>query len=195
VINLLGRPSAQALFVTFLWSTSWILIKVGLAEIPPLTFAGLRYTFAFLILLPAIKRYRTDFFFLSRVHWFRLILLGLLFYAITQGGQFVTLSYLPATTFNMLLNFTSVFVLVFGAVFLSERPSRFQLLGLMVFLLGIVAYFYPVSGFEGQTMGLVFAGITVRTTDPACARHHCEYGGGCLDPAGSGLDLRGGSRN
>jgi len=31
----------QALFVVFLWATSWVLIKVGLEEIPALTFAGL----------------------------------------------------------------------------------------------------------------------------------------------------------
>jgi len=36
-------PALQALFVTFLWSSSWVLIKFGLEEIPPLTFAGLRY--------------------------------------------------------------------------------------------------------------------------------------------------------
>ena len=42
----------QALLVTFLWSTSWVLIKIGLAEIPPLTLAGLRYSLAFLFLLP-----------------------------------------------------------------------------------------------------------------------------------------------
>jgi len=41
-----------ALLVTFLWSTSFILIKWGLAENPPLTYAGLRYTLAFLCLLP-----------------------------------------------------------------------------------------------------------------------------------------------
>ena len=32
-----------ALFVVFLWATSWVLIKFGLEAIPPLTFAGLRY--------------------------------------------------------------------------------------------------------------------------------------------------------
>ena len=41
-------PAAQrtavlhALLVTFLWSTSWVLIKLGLQNIPALTFAGLR---------------------------------------------------------------------------------------------------------------------------------------------------------
>ena len=42
----------QALFVTFLWSTSVILVKIGLEDIPALTFAGMRYFLAFLVLLP-----------------------------------------------------------------------------------------------------------------------------------------------
>ena len=46
------RARFQALFVTFLWSTSWVLIKIGLQDIPALTFAGLRYGLAFLCLLP-----------------------------------------------------------------------------------------------------------------------------------------------
>ena len=48
----------QALFVTFLWSTSFIIIKWGLVEIPPIIFAGLRYFLAFLCFLPflLIKR-------------------------------------------------------------------------------------------------------------------------------------------
>ena len=40
------RAVLQALLVTFLWSTSWVLIKFGLTGIPPLTFAGLRYSLA-----------------------------------------------------------------------------------------------------------------------------------------------------
>ncbi|HXV99759.1 MAG TPA: EamA family transporter, partial [Anaerolineae bacterium] len=44
----------QALLVTFLWSTSWVLIKFGLRDIPALTFAGLRYSLAFLCLLPFV---------------------------------------------------------------------------------------------------------------------------------------------
>lgn len=44
----------QAVFVTFLWSTSWVLIKIGLDDLalPPLTFAGRRYLLAALIVLP-----------------------------------------------------------------------------------------------------------------------------------------------
>ena len=51
-----GRQHAlavlQALLVTFLWSTSWILIKVGLddLDLAPISFAGLRYALAAAIL-------------------------------------------------------------------------------------------------------------------------------------------------
>ena len=34
------RAILQALIVTFLWSTSWVLIKIGRRDIPTLTFAA-----------------------------------------------------------------------------------------------------------------------------------------------------------
>ena len=49
-----AKAVLQALFVTFLWSTSWVFIKFGLTNIPVLTFAGLRYSLAFLCLLPLV---------------------------------------------------------------------------------------------------------------------------------------------
>jgi drug/metabolite transporter (DMT)-like permease len=41
---------AEAILVTFLWSSSFVLIKFGLLEIPPFLFAALRYTLAFIVL-------------------------------------------------------------------------------------------------------------------------------------------------
>ena len=52
------RAILQALLVTFLWSTSWVLIKIAINDIPPLTFAGLRYTLAVIILLPGLRKHR-----------------------------------------------------------------------------------------------------------------------------------------
>ena len=45
-----------ALAVTTIWATSWIFIKIGLEDIPGLTFAGLRYSLATLFLLPFLLR-------------------------------------------------------------------------------------------------------------------------------------------
>ena len=45
---------AQALLVTLLWSSSFVLIKLGLRDLDlaPLSFAGLRYSLAAGLLLP-----------------------------------------------------------------------------------------------------------------------------------------------
>lgn len=147
----------QALFVTFLWSTSWVLIKIGLADIPALTFAGLRYGLAFLCLLPFF--FRSDGVAevrrLDRFGWLRLIALGLVYYALTQGTQFVGLAYLPAVTVNVMLGFTSVIVALMGMGLLGERPSFWQWLGIFVALSGGLLYFYPVQIPQAQLLGFV----------------------------------------
>jgi drug/metabolite transporter (DMT)-like permease len=147
----------QALLVTFLWSTSWVLIKIGLEDIPALTFAGLRYSLAFLCLLPfalrpaCLKPLRS----LSRQRWGRLIALGLLFYAVTQGAQFVGLAYLPAVTVSLLLNFTTIVVALLGIFLLAERPTALQWGGVLLNIVGNVIYFYPVSFPASQVVGLI----------------------------------------
>lgn len=139
-----SRAVLQALFVTFLWSTSWVLIKVGLEDIPPLTFAGLRYFLAFLILLPiAAKRRSNHKPEPLRAHdWRRLAILGLLYYTVTQGTQFVALSLLPAVTISLLLNFTTVVVAFLGILYLGERLRWLQWAGTAVFILGALIFFY-----------------------------------------------------
>lgn len=153
----------QALLVTFLWSTSWIFIKIGLADIPALTFAGLRYSLAFLVLLPLLwhdhrlERLRR----LPPRLWFQLVLLGLLFYTLTQGAQFASLFYLPATTTSLLLSFTSVLVAISGIALLGERPSRLQWGGISVYLLGAWLFFYPIALPVNQILGLIIALVGV----------------------------------
>ena len=139
-------PVLQALLVTFLWSTSWVLIKFGLKEIPALTFAGLRYTFAFLVLAVVVlasHRLRKSLFSLSAAGWLQLIALGLVFYTITQGAMFIALEYLPAISFTLILSFTPAAVALMAIPFLGERPRRIQWVGMALFLLGVVIYFAP----------------------------------------------------
>lgn len=158
-----GRVKAilQALLVSFLWSTSWVLIKFTIHEIPPLTFAGLRYSLAVVILLPGLRKYKPNFQALSRKEWFRLALLGLVFYTLTQGGQFAALKHLEAITFSLLLNFTTVLVAVFGIVVLHEKLNLGQWLGVGLFLVGVFIYFSPSLTFSGEPLGFLFAAVTV----------------------------------
>lgn len=154
---------ALALFVTFLWSTSFIIIKWGLKEIPPIVFAGLRYFIAFICLLPFVftKRNKTAIKNLEKRDWLNLTLLGILFYAFTQGTQFIGLSLLPAVTVSLWLNFTPLVVAVMAIFLIKEFPKRTQWIGITLFILGILFYFYPVSLSESQTMGLIIMTVGV----------------------------------
>ena len=156
----------QALFVTFLWSTSWVLIKFGLQDIPPLTFAGLRYFLAFLTLLPfyLLSDQKNQIQTLSRRDWGALILLGLLFYTITQGSQFLGLVYLPAITFSLLLNGTALVVAILGIFLLREIPTWLQWIGMLVFIAGAAFFFYPFEFPAGVFIGYLIAGIHILAT-------------------------------
>lgn len=157
------RAVIQALLVTFLWSTSWVLIKIGLQDIPALTFAGLRYTLAFVCLLPfALLKYsRSKAVKLTGQQWGMLFLLGILYYAVVQGTQFLGLLFLPATMTSLILNFTSVFVAIMGIFWLSERPGFFGWLGIALSVMGSLIYFYPVSITLHEWLGvsIVFMGM------------------------------------
>lgn len=154
-------PRLEALLVTFLWSTSWILIKLGLEEIPAISFAGMRYGLAFLILAAALLASaprRAELSRLTPSDWLRLSVLGVVFYALTQGAQFVALALLPAVTLSLILSFSPAAVALLGASFLCERLTRGQWLGVGTFLLGAIVYFLPLS-LPLQVAGLAVAAI------------------------------------
>ncbi len=155
------RAVLQALFVTFLWSTSWVLIKIGLSDIPALTFAGLRYCLAFVFLLVYVRGSLRALYGRSRRLWVRLIALGLVYYSVTQGTQFIGLSYLPASTVTLLLSFSAMVAMLLGMWLLKERPTRQQVAGMAIYLVGVVVYFYPAVLPPGQVIGVVVVLIGV----------------------------------
>jgi drug/metabolite transporter (DMT)-like permease len=152
-----------ALFVTFLWSTSFVIIKLGLKEIPPLVFAGLRYSIAFVVLLPFLFTNKNKEIVknLNRKDWLSLTLLGILFYAFTQGTQFIGLSLLPAVTVSLWLNFTPLIVAVLAIFLIKEIPTILQRFGVVLFIAGILTYFYPINFSDNQTAGLIVMTIGV----------------------------------
>lgn len=159
----------QALFVTFLWSTSWVLIKLGLEEIPAYSFAGMRYTLAFLLLAPALAASparRAELHRLRSSDWLRLAVLGVVFYSLAQGAQFMALSFLPAVTLSLILSFTPVAVALLGASFLGERLSARHWAGLGCFLLGAALYFLPLRA-PLQAVGLGVAVVCLLANSSA----------------------------
>ncbi len=91
----------------------------------------------------------------------RLSALGLVFYTLTQGAQFVGLAYLPAAMFSLLLNLTPVIVGVAAIFFLRERPTPSQWFGIGLATVGVGLYFLPISLPQAQVIGVVIALVGV----------------------------------
>lgn len=172
----ISRPAAifAALFVTVLWSSSFVIIKLGLTEIPPLTFAGLRYVIAFMCLVPfAFKKERiNEIKNLHKPQWIKLTILGLLFITFTQGAQFLGLSLLPAVTVSLILNFTPIIVAVMGIFLINEYPTFLQWTGSLLFIIGILTYFMPVQMESGQLLGIIimFVGVAANAGSSVLGR-------------------------
>lgn len=132
-------------------------------EIPPITFAGLRYILAFFCFIPFVlnKKYILEIKQLQSVQWKKLILLGLIFYTFTQGAQFLGLSLLPSVTVSLMLNFTPLIVAIMGIYILNEKPSVLQWIGAALFIIGIITYFFPISLIGSQAIGLIIMLIGV----------------------------------
>ena len=151
----------QGLLVTFLWSTSWVLIKRGLEEVPALTFAGLRYSCAFFLLLPGLWKRRDEVLALQKPQWLQLVALGIVFYTLTQGGQFLTLSVLDAIPFSLMLSFTPLIVAAAGVLCLRERLHRWQWLGVALTIAGAAVYFGRADVLRASPLGVSFGLLTL----------------------------------
>lgn len=148
-----------ASLVAFIWSTSWILIKFGLNDVPAVTFAGLRYSIAFVCLMPFLFRraVRDQIRSFTRTEWILVLLMGGVNYFISQGSQFLSLSYLPATTLSLILNLTSVLVAILASFLIHEKPAWYQWLGVFINLSGVVVFFHPLGLESGTPLGYLFA--------------------------------------
>jgi O-acetylserine/cysteine efflux transporter len=147
-----------AIIVTVLWSSSWVIIKFGLEDIPPLTYAGLRYTVGALVLLTFTLANNENLETLrkqTKKWWAWIIAYGLIYITMTQGTQFIALDLMPATTVSLMLNLSPIIVLLFSAITLNESVSRRQILYIVLVLAGLIIYFYPVDLLIGEIIGFI----------------------------------------
>jgi drug/metabolite transporter (DMT)-like permease len=147
-----------AVLVTLLWSSSYILIKIGLRDLPPLTFAGLRYFVGFLSLVAVHRLQRQPLTrALPRATWRALFALGIVAFAISPGAIFLSLSLLPVITANLVFQAGIPLLVAFsGGLFLGERTTRRQWLGVALTVLGVYLTF-PARLAGSEIAGILLA--------------------------------------
>lgn len=155
------KAIVQALLVTFIWATSWVLIKFGLEDVPALLFAGLRYGIGAicLIVILTFSPQRKLIRHMEGHVWIKVIMIGLFYYAAMQGAQFLGLRDLPATSVNLIMGLSTIIIALLGTLFLKELLSWLQWMGVLLTPVGAYLYFFPVSFSGEQTTSIIIVAI------------------------------------
>ena len=151
---------ALAVLASFLWATSFIYIKVGLEDIPPLTFASLRYLIGaaalalFRLGRPRPRRARLD-----ATSSVLLIVLGVVLYALVPAVMFLGLDQAEAVTFNFVFQAGRPLVLALTAGYLLREPtSWWEWVGVGTVVVGMYVFF-PALPSGGELIGVMLAGL------------------------------------
>jgi drug/metabolite transporter (DMT)-like permease len=149
-----------ALVVTALWSSSWVIIDIGLRHdhLPPVTFAGLRYGLAAVMLWIAVAirdKTRHELTTVTAEQLKGLALLGVIFYAITQGAQYLAIDHQPVATTSLILTLTPMLVMVASGRLLGEGLGRSQQAAVLLPPFGTALYF--AGALSATCVGLVAA--------------------------------------
>lgn len=170
------RAALVALFVTFLWSSSWVLIRWGLDQeaLEPITFAALRYALAAVVLISWVlsrRALRRSLLAMNRVSILRIVILGLVFYALTQGAQFIAIDNQPAATTSLVLSWTPLLVALLGGWSIAEGSSTRQLGGSLLVVAGAWLYFAGDLGATVAGMAAALVGLGANAASSLLGRH------------------------
>ncbi|MCP2259071.1 O-acetylserine/cysteine efflux transporter [Streptoalloteichus tenebrarius] len=125
------RHLLLAVGVAFVWGFNFVVIHVGLGQLPPLLFNALRFTLA---AFPAVL-----FVGPPRVRWRWVLLVGLALGVAKFSLLFAGMAAgMPAGLSSLVLQSQAVFTLVLAVILLRERPDRRQIVGMAVAVLGLV---------------------------------------------------------
>jgi drug/metabolite transporter (DMT)-like permease len=163
-----------------IWSSVWLFIKLGLRDLPPVSFAAIRLVVAIAVFLPILAirrsplpRHARDWYVIGVAG---LLLLGLNYALLYWGAQFI-----PSGLTAVLQAVTPAFALVFGHFLLEDEPFTFKALGaIAVGVAGVAIISWEELHLSGRQALLGCAAVTI--------------GSGCVGFAYVFVKARGGRR-
>ncbi len=152
------KDKLLALCVVFVWGLNFVVIKIGVENMPPLLLAGLRFVLVAFPALLFVKRPQVP------LRW-------LIAYGMTISfGQFAFLFFaiklgMPVGLASVMLQAQAFFTILFGVLLLSEKLCWHHIAGMLVTVFGMVIL--ATAGMENEATagmeGQLSSGITLTT--------------------------------
>lgn len=129
------------LFLSLIWGTTWIFIKIGLIDLPPLTFAAARFTLALAILYTVI-RIQNIRFPRTKAEWKLISLTGILQFSVNYSSVFWSEQYISSGLAAVLQATITVFGLLLAWIFLpNERITKLKVSAVLLGIVGVAVIF------------------------------------------------------
>ncbi|HEX6124198.1 MAG TPA: EamA family transporter [Pyrinomonadaceae bacterium] len=143
------------LILCLIWGTTWIFIKVGLTDLPPITFASARFLLSVAILLPIIWVRQMPWP-RSAAEWKLIALTGFLQFSLNYSAVFWGEQYITSGLAAVLQAMITVFGLVLAWIFLpAERITGVKIFAVIAGIVGVAVIFIEQLRIESV---MAFAG-------------------------------------
>lgn len=169
-----GWLSPVPLFFVFLWSTGFIVAKLGLPYAPPLTFLIVRCLGVLAVLLPIVLLWRAPWPPRDRIG--HLAVAGLLLQAGYLGGVWAAIKLgMPAGLTALIVGMQPILTAA-AAPLIGERVRPLQWLGLLLGLAGVALVVYAklsLAGLSLPALGLCLFALLSITAGTMYQRRFC----------------------
>src|SRR5438132_10624071 len=155
-----GVPVAW-LTLCVVWSSTWLVIKIGLRDLPPISYAAIRFVLAVIVLL-VVSTGRVRLLPRRASDYLVLAFTGVLMFAVNYGLLFWGELHVSSGLAAVLQATIPIFGMLSAHLLLPDEPLRLQkLLGAMLALGGVAMICERLLGFSGLMafwggLGIVF---------------------------------------
>lgn len=122
----------------FIWSSVWLFIKIGVTDVPPITFAGLRLALAVIVLAPFVRRRDLP---RTRREWTILAATGLILLGVNYALVFWGAQFIPSGLAAVLQAFQPAFGLLFASWISHQRITPIRMAAVALGVIGVAAIF------------------------------------------------------
>ena len=154
------------LILCLIWGSTWIFIKLGLRDLPPITFASARFVLAAAIVFVIIRIQKIPLP-TSVAEWKLLGLTGFLQFALNYSSVFWGEQYITSGLAAVLQSMITVFGLVLAWIFLpNERITKLKIFAVVLGIVGVAVIFIEQLRVESL---MAFAGCVAIVAGSYCA--------------------------